>query len=351
MDMKEALTRLTAAPGVTGNERAGAADIAEEYFRRYTDDVWRSTMGNVYARVGSGKPVVMFAAHMDEVGMVVDGIEDNGMLRIRSVAGVDPRVLPGSEVLVYGHGGEKLPGVIGAVPPHLLGNTDKDAAYKITDLACDIGYPAQRVRELVDVGDSVTFAPFSPAELKNGRVAGKTFDDRALVTAMIEALDILSRRKFEGTAVFCATVQEERGGFGAKTGAFELNPDLAIAIDVCHAPTPGTDPLDTTEIEKVAITRGSNLHEKMVERIISVCDEENIPYDIDVAMGPTGTDAWDIQIERGGIATGLFSLPLRYMHTSVECIDMKTLKNCAKVMAGFVCSVGDKWEEELCSID
>ena len=349
MDMKEALTRLTTAPGVTGNECAGAADVAEEYFRRYTDDVWRGTAGNVYARMGSGKPVILFAAHMDEVGMIVEDIEENGMLRIRSVAGVDPRVLPGSEVLVYGR--ETLPGVVGAIPPHLLGNTDKNAAYKLTDLCCDIGYPPEKVKELVAVGDFVTFAPFPPVEVKNGRMAGKTFDDRALVTAMIEAMDILSKRKFDCTVVFCATVQEERTGFGSKSGTFEIDPDMGIAVDVCHAPTPGTEPLDTVDMDKIAVTRGSNLHPKMVERIISVCDDMNIPYDIDVCMAHTGTDAWEMQIERGGVPTGLFSLPLRYMHTNVECIDMETLKNCARVMAGFVCSIGADWEETLCSID
>ncbi len=346
MDMFKALSDLTVAKGVTGNERA-AAKVVEGYFKAATPDVFYTTAGNLCARIGSGKPVVLFMSHMDEVGMMVTYIEDNGMLRIRSVAGVDPRVLPGSPVMVYGHDTQPIPGVVGAIPPHLLDGDEKEA-YKIYDMVCDVGMSAERVRELIAVGDNVTFAPLPPVKLKNDRVAGKTFDDRALVVAMLEAMDILARRKLDCTAVFCASVQEERGGIGAITGTHAVDPDIGIAADVCHAPTPGTKDIETAPMDNVCFTRGSNLHPGVVDRLCAVAKEQNIPYSVDVEMGHTGTDAWEMQLERGGVPCGLISLPLRYMHTSVECIDMNTLKNCAKVMAGFVESISADWEDMLC---
>ncbi|MEG1548677.1 MAG: M20/M25/M40 family metallo-hydrolase [Clostridia bacterium] len=344
MDMFKALSDITTAPGITGNE-CSAADVIEGYFKASTPSVFRDVAGNLYARIGSGKPTVLVMAHMDEVGMMVTMIEDNGMLRLRSVAGVDPRVLPGSEVLVFGR--QTLPGVIGAIPPHLLGE-DKNEAYKIDELCCDVGLPVNKVRELVAVGDFITFAPFAPVKLQNGRIAGKTFDDRALVVSMMEAMDILSHYKLNCTAIFCASVQEEKGGLGAFTGTYNANPDIAIAVDVCHAPTPGTDEFRTAPMDKVIFTRGSNLHPGVVDMLSATAKEQNIPHDFDVAMGHTGTDAWEIQIGRGGVATGLASLPIRYMHTSVECMDMETLKNCAKVLAGFIMGIGADWEEKLC---
>ena len=207
MDIFKAISDLTTLPGVTGNE-AAVSRAVQGYFRAHTDDVWIDAMGNTYGRIGNPDgPTLLVMAHMDEVGMMVTDIEENGMLRLRSVAGVDPRVLPGSEVRVFGR--ETLPAVVGALPPHLQNTDDKDKAYKIDDLVCDTGLPAERVRALVQVGDNVTFAPFPPMKLKNNFIAGKTFDDRACIVCMLEAMDILKNYKLHCNVVFCASVQEE----------------------------------------------------------------------------------------------------------------------------------------------
>ena len=173
MDIFKAISDLTTLPGVTGNE-AAVSRAVQGYFRAHTDDVWIDAMGNTYGRIGNPDgPTLLVMAHMDEVGMMVTDIEENGMLRLRSVAGVDPRVLPGSEVRVFGR--ETLPAVVGALPPHLQNTDDKDKAYKIDDLVCDTGLPAERVRALVQVGDNVTFAPFPPMKLKNNFIAGDVY--------------------------------------------------------------------------------------------------------------------------------------------------------------------------------
>jgi endoglucanase len=348
MDVFEALSAMTTTPGVTGNEVA-VSEVVKGYYRAYTDDIFIDNMGNTYARIGEGGPTLLVMAHMDEVGMMVTYIEENGMLRVRSVAGVDPRVLPGSEVLV--HGKKALNAVIGAVPPHLQNDGDNNNAYTADDLVCDTGLAADEVRALVNVGDNVTFRLVPPMKLKNNIIAGKTFDDRACIAMMLETMDILKSRKLNCKVVFCASVQEECGGGGAMAGGYNIRPDLAIAIDVCHAPTPGTKQFDTMDMDKVSAAYGANIHPKVFDMIKASAEDQNIPYEMDVAVAATGTDAWDLQIQAGGIPCGLISLPLRYMHTSVEVISLDTLKNCAKVIAGVAANLSGNMEEKLCLDD
>ncbi len=344
MDYIETLSALTSAAGTSGNE-GGAAAVAEGLFRKYTEDVWRDPLGNVYARIGSGKPVVLVCAHMDEIGMMVASIEDNGMLRMARVGGIDPRVLPGSEVVV--HGKTDLPGVIGAIPPHLLG-ADRDAAYQLEELACDIGYPVERVKELVSVGDTITFQPLKPLKLQNELVASKTMDDRALVSCMCDAMEMLKSRLLSCTVVFCATVQEEVGCFGAAAAGYHVNPDIGIAMDVSHAPTPDAPTYRTTPIDKVCMTRGGNIHPGVFQMLSDAAKRCNIPFEPTVVLGGTGTDARALQLQQSGIPTGLLELPLKYMHTSVEVGSLETLHNCAKILTECFAAIGDGWEDALC---
>lgn len=349
MDMFQIITELTTTPGVSGNEDA-VCDVIKKWFRTYTDDVWSDVMNNTYARFGNPDgPTILLMAHMDEIGLMVADIEDNGMVRLYNVAGVDPRVLPGSEVQI--NGVEPVPAVVGALPPHLQKNGDNTKNYAIEDLLCDTGLPAEEVRQLVRIGDTVSFKPFPPMKLKNNTIAGKTFDDRACVVALMEVMEELKNYKLECNVVVCASIQEENGLKGGITGAHAIDPDMAIAIDVCHAPQPGAKPTDYTDFDKVSIARGGNIHPKIFEQLKTSAKEQNISYDTDVMFAQTGTDAWTIQTQRGGIPTGLISLPLRYMHTSVEVISLDTLKNCAKVIAGMVKAIGPDWEETLCLDD
>lgn len=349
MDIFQAISDLTTLPGVTGNEVA-VAEVLKGYFRAYTDDVWIDVSGNCYARMGNKEgPTLLIMAHMDEVGLMVTDIEENGMLRLHNVAGVDPRVLPGSEMMV--HGKKRLPAVIGAMPPHLLSAADQQNNYKLADLVCDTGLPAEEVKALVSVGDNVTFALFPPMELKNGFIAGKTFDDRACVVAMLYAMELLKNVKLNCNLIFCGSTQEEGPNFGATCGSWNTDPDMAIAIDVCHAPQPGAKPTDYVEFDKVSITCGSNVNPKMYKWLGEAADECNIDWEADPCMGHSGTDAHRMQVARGGVATGIVSLPLRYMHTSVEVISMDTLKKCGKVLAAFAASIGEDWEEKLCLDD
>lgn len=344
MDYMETLAALTAAPGPSGNE-GGAAAVVEGLFRQHTDDVWYDPLGSVYARLGSGQPVVLVCAHMDEIGMAVASIEENGMLRLARVGGVDPRVLPGSEVVV--HGSRALGGIIGAVPPHLLGDK-RDKAYLFEELSCDIGYPAEAVRELVNVGDIITFAPEPPLRLNNNIVSCKTMDDRALISCMCDAMELLKSRVLRCTVIFCATVQEEPGCYGAAAAGYHADPDIAIALDVGHAPTPDAPTYRTVPIDKISMTRGGNIHPGMYTMLSDAARRCNVAFETNITMGGTGTDARALQLQRNGIATGLLELPLKYMHTSVEAGSLDTLHNCAKLLVEFFAGLGDGWEEALC---
>lgn len=343
MDYLQVLARLTSAPGVTGHE-ARAADEAQALFGRFSHDVWRDVSGSVFCRVGQGAPVVLIAAHTDEIGMMVTDILEGGFLRFGSVAGVDPRVLPGSELLVDGR--ETLRAVVGALPPHLVQGYEKN--YRFDELYLDVGLPQARVRELVRVGDVVRFDAAAPLALKNDRIAGKTLDDRAHVAVMARALELLKDRNLHCTAVFCATVQEEFSGLGAKTGAYQIRPDIAVAIDVTHARMPSATEFESFDFDKVVLTKGSNAHPKLFSLIEDAAKEMNVPYDAEIAIGHSGTDAWDMQVAGCGAASAILSTPVRYMHTSVETLCTKTLDNHAKVLVQLLCSLGPDWEEKLC---
>ena len=342
MDVAAFLEEICALPGFSGMEGTVAARIAEE-FKKYSDDVHIDKMGNVRAIMGQGEPRVMVAAHMDEVGLLVSTVEDNGFIRLYDTYMLDPRILPGSEVTVWGK--EPLYGVIGVKPPHLTNGPHKAAT--VDELAVDVGLPAEEVRQLVKTGDMVTFkVPMT--KLMNNRVAYKTFDDRACVACMILAMKELSEQKLHCTVEFVATVQEEVGCRGAKVSSYDIDPVMAVAFDVCHAITPGTDPWDTVPIEKVSVAMGPTIHPAMFKRMCDTARDLKVDIQVEPSFGRTGTDADSIFKTRMGIPTCLLSLPLSYMHTMVETISLNTCKETGRLLAGFLRSIDEKWEEWLC---
>ena len=347
MDNISVLNRLVTAKGVTGFEHAGITETVLGLFREFTEGfedakVYSDVNGNAYAEIGSGEPCVMIVAHMDEIGMAVSGMEKNGMLRIVSVAGVEPRVLPGSFVRICGR--EELTGVVGAIPPHLT--ESKDKAYKWEELTVDLGLGYDRVKELVSIGDRVTFAPDPVLELKNGFVSSKTLDDRALVFAELYALELLKKRRFKGRVVMCASVNEEKTGLGARTCSWRVKPDMALVMDVTFGRSACSP--DEFKMDKIALAVGPNIHPKVFERLKNAADSAKIEWEYEPCMGATGTDATDVQISGLGVPCALISPPLRYMHTCAETISMDTLLSCGKLCAEFVTDISDDWRDSLC---
>ena len=343
MDLQKVLSEAAALCGPSGHEES-VANYFAELFRPYVDEVTVDSMYNVIAhRKGTG-PKVMLAAHMDEIGMLVTKIEDDGSLRLGNIGGVDPRILPACRVWV--HGREKLFGTIGALPPHLLSADDRESNYRMDKLHVDVGLPAEKVRELVRIGDLVTFNNASTA-LMNHQFAAKTMDDRACVTMLALTAEKLQMLKCDADIYFVGSTQEEVGCRGAETAAFAVDPDLAIALDVDHAATPGAPAGATVPLDALVSTIGPFIQPKLEERLEACAKKHHVKLNTAVAGRWTGTDADEISISRAGIPTVLLSLPEKYMHTTVETIDLQVLEEGSRLMAHFLSELDAGWEDDL----
>jgi len=343
------LKELVEAHGVTGFEHE-AAKVVEKYFLPYSDEIKIDKMGSLYA-IKKGKAdnpkKIMLAAHMDEIGLMVKKIDDKGFIQFTNVGGVDQRTLLTQEVII--HGKKDLFGVIGSKPPHILEASEREKSVKMEDMLIDVGLPKEEVEKYVSIGDSITIRR-KLLNLQNDMVAGKALDDRAGVAVMYECLKELSHMKHDCDVYAVATVQEEVGYRGAIPATFEISPDIGIAIDVGFGSTPELPKDETADLGKgPCIGFGANIHPKVYERLVKVAKEYNIPYQQDIYPGATGTDAWGMQVTRGGVSTGLISIPLRYMHTSVETVQISDIKNAGKLLAYFIVSLnGEDLEEMLC---
>ncbi|NLZ92637.1 MAG: M42 family metallopeptidase [Firmicutes bacterium] len=346
-NVKEFLREICEAPGVSGYEQP-VAQLIKEYMSSYADETRQDRLGNlIFLKKGSGedRPRILLAAHMDEIGFMITKIEKNGFLRFSAVGGIDPRTIIGQEIILYGK--EILPGVIGAKPPHIINEEERGKAYEMEDLFIDLALPEERVRKLVSVGD-IAIIRREVLDLAGSSLSGKAMDDRAGVAVLLVCLKELQKLHHRADVYAVATVQEEVGVRGATTATYGIVPDLGIAVDVTHGEMPGVPEHETCRLSKgPAITIGPNIHPRMGEELINIAKEYGIPYQIETAAGPTGTDARAIQVTRGGIPAGLVSIPLRYMHTSVELLDMEDVKLSGRLLAYFISTVDRAFVEGL----
>lgn len=347
LDTKEFLKKMVEATGVSGYEES-VGNIIREVFAGVADEVTGDTLGNVIALKrgeGENRPKVMLASHMDEIGLMVTKIEEKGFLRFTSIGGVDQRTLVSQEVRVHGRG--DITGIIGMKPPHLMTSEEGQIAIKMQDMVIDLGLTEPEVKALVAVGDLVTIKRnFIP--LCGDFAAAKAMDDRAAVAAMHYCLLELKRLRHTADVFAVSTVQEEVGARGALVSAYHVKPDIGIAIDVCHGEMPGVPEQDTAPLGKGPnLALGANIHPKLFERLSELAKEHNIPFTLDPVPGPTGTDAWVMQVTRSGVPTALVSLPLRYMHTSVETLSIGDIKLTGRLLAYFVASVDREFVEGL----
>lgn len=343
--MNELIKKLSDMRAISGFEYRISENI-KELFAPYSDEVYIDALGNVTAVKRCGRenaPKVMIEAHMDEIGLMVKDIDERGFITFVNVGGVDSRILPSAEVVV--HGKEDIPGVIGAKPPHLQSAGECAKSAKITDMAIDVGMSKAEVEKNVSVGDSITL-PQSWGLLDGGQFSGKSLDDRASVAILIEVMRRIDKIKLDVDVYAVAAVQEEVGCRGAQTAAYSINPTAAVAIDVCHGITPDNSYNAFEAGSGVVISMGPNIHPLMQKRLSATADRYNIKTSLDVDGGDTGTDAWTIQIARCGIPTALLSIPLKYMHTSVETLDIADVEGAASLLTFFI---QDFCEEEwLC---
>lgn len=340
--LTDSLIRLSGIHGTSGHEDAMRAHIARE-FQKLTDAVEITPHGSVIGirraaraktRRASAAPRLLVEAHMDEIGLIVTDIRD-GFIRFAEIGHWDPRVLPSQNVLV--HGRKTLPGVVGSRPPHVLSADERKRALALDELFIDVGMSDARVRELVSVGDTITLDRVA-MPLENSFYAGKAFDDRASLAALLEFLKQLQNAAHAWDIYAVANVNEEDSAvyLGAQTAAYAIQPHIAICLDVTHAQQVGLhdDALPQAGAGP-CIARGANIHPFVFEKLRQTARQKNIPHQITVYGGDTETNAWMMQVTGDGIPTGLLEIPLRYMHSSVETIALPDVAQLAELLTAF----------------
>lgn len=351
LDIKEHLRSLVEAHAPSGHE-APVRGILREAWDDLVDDMEEDKLGSLIGikrattKRAKNKPArrIMLAAHMDEIGMMVREVRD-GFIFVHRISGVDNRVMLAQTVLV--HGREPLQGVVASVPPHLLTAKARKKYPSFDELIIDVGLPAEKVHELVREGDLITLdVPL--VDLQGKRVAAKAMDDRACVAAVTVCLDALKGMQHSWDVYATATVQEETGLLGATTAAYQIQPDIAIALDVGFAPQSGVNNDDTIEIGKgPGLGLGANFHDKLRQKIKDTADYHEIKVQDDVIPAASGTDAWAIQVSREGIPTALLEVAIRNMHSPVETLDLKDIERCGRLMAHFIADLADDFLETI----
>lgn len=329
--MKDRLFQLCAAQGVPGAEKTAAraaAGFLEAFARVHMD-----ASGNVIGEIDGAGPHLLLDAHIDQVGMIVTGVDAEGFLQIDQCGGIDARTLAGHEVTVWGI--EPLYGVVCSTPPHLSKPEDSSIG-KITEMAVDIGLPADAARERVRPGDRVTLRR-APRELLGGLLSAPSLDDRAGVAAVLRCLELLKEKAHSCRLTVVFSTQEEVGGGSAGCASFAAEAAEAIAVDVSFAMTPDAPRHKCAEIGKgTMIGIAPTLNAEMSRRLETLARARHIPYQIEVMNGKTGTNADEIAAAGAGTRVGVLSIPLKYMHMGIEMIDPQDVESTARLLAAYI---------------
>jgi endoglucanase len=343
----EFLKMLLDSPGPSGFETAPAGVWRKEA-QRFADDVQGDVSGNSIAALNpDATPRIMFAGHIDEIGLMIVHVDDDGFLYFSTIGGWDSQVLVGQRVVIATKKG-LVDGVIGKKAVHLINGDDKNSATKVKDLWIDVGAKSKTdALKRVRVGDAAVLA--APAmELPNGKLVSRSIDNRIGAFVVLEALRRLAARKPKAGVYAVATAQEEIAwtGGGARTSAAELDPKVAVVVDVTHA-------TDHPNVEKKehgdfklgggpVLSRGSAVNPVVFEMLVETAEKEKIPFAIQAAPRDTGTDADSIFTAQRGIPTGLVSVANRYMHSPCEMVDVQDLELAARLLAAFARRVSQK---------
>ena len=327
MNIKETLFELSNAVSI-GNITE-ASDIAYKKLSKHVKAIQNGI--TVVGKIESdSNHTLMLEAHIDEVGFVVTDIDANGFLTVKNCGGIDLRSLPARTVTV--HGKEKVTGVFCATPPHLGGPKEYDdiSALKIDTLL------GEKAKEVISIGDFVTFNT-KASDLCGSRIVGKSLDNRAGVACLLELAERLCDKKLPFNIVFAFTDQEELGCRGAQTASFDISPDEAIVIDVSFADAPDVPSNDCGKLGGGAMIGMSPVLDRGIsKKLVSVAKGNNLSYQTEVMGGKTGTNGDVISISKSGVKTGLVSIPLRNMHSDVEIIDVKDIKNVCDLLEKYI---------------
>lgn len=334
--LKNMIFYLSESNGTSGAE-SEISDIIKKYVSAFAE-VKTDKFGNVTADLPSGSKTILLDAHMDRIGMIVTAIEDGGFVRVAKCGGMDARVLAAQDVIIWGK--KPVYGVVTSTPPHLSTPEDAKKAKDFDSVLIDTGLTKDEAKKLILPGDRIT-VKCPHGELENNRIFGAALDDRAGCATIIRAAELVSDHKDRPSVKLLFSGQEETGGDGAVTGSFNLEADECISVDVSFADAPDMPSEKCGKLGKgPMIGFAPVLDRKISGKLKEIAENKNIPYQFEVMGDSTGTNADDIAISKGGIKTGLVSIPQRNMHTGVEIISLDDVENSARLIAEYILGGG-----------
>ncbi len=336
MTLKELIVSLCSLMSVSGNERRSGEALCRLVGGVF-DEHKTDAVGNHLFIKKCGRPnapKILIDTHFDEIGMMVTGIREGGFVTVTNIGGVDTRILPASEVYIYGK--ETILGVFAAKAPHLSTPADREKLDTLSDMLIDTGYSKEELEELCPIGTPVGFKPIF-AELCNDRLAGKAFDDKACGACAIFGIDAVRKQDLAGDVYFLFSAFEETGMTGARVAGFGIRPDYALVVDVTHAAVPEIkDHYLPPFGSGVAVAASPITNRRLTAMTAELCRAGNIPYTVDACPGGTGTNANVLGISADGIPTALCSLPIKSMHTSAEVLSMEDARALRSVVSAFI---------------
>ena len=345
-DWEKDLRQITDLYGLSGEE-SPVLQWIQQNISPYVDETYINGLGSYIAiKKGNGlsKARLMISAHMDEIGFVVGSILERGFIRVEPRGGVDPKILQAQECWIRDIQGEKIPCVFSTVPPHLIQPEERSKVPSYDTLILDTGLEENEVRQRIHIGSGIVFK--SPLiELQPEHFAGKTLDDRSCVVISMAVANELASILHDWDIYFVFSSQEEVGTKGAGTSAWDINPNVAIALDVGFGSQNGYEGLPLGKGPGIGI--GPNFTPKIVTDLCNCARTKNIPFTLEPAARPGGTDAGSIQIVRSGVPTALLSLPLRYMHTPVEVLNVKDCKFIVDLLTTYIKTLDNEYLEGL----
>ena len=336
--LKSSLFKLAQADGMPGAETT-AAEVAKGELEKFMQ-VEKDVLGNVVGKIGGKGPHILLDAHLDQIGLIVTAIDEKGFIRFDRCGGADVRVLPAHEVLVWGE--KTLYGLVCSMPPHLTKAESAGKAKPADELAIDVGMDKKSLSKIVKPGDRISLKG-PQGELLGGRVFSPTLDDRAGVASVLRCLEILKDKEHGCRLTVLFSTQEETSGSGAKVASYKAEADEAIAVDVSFACAPGLLKEKCADLGGgTMVGVAPTLDRGMSKDLINLAQRENIPYQVEVMGGRTGTNAHSIQNSGKGLKMALLSLPLRNMHTAVEVADLEDIESTARLMAAYILERGQE---------
>ena len=336
MTLNELIVSLCGLPTVSGSERRSTGAL-QGLIGAAFDEMQVVAVGNhlFVKRCGrKNAPKILIDTHLDEIGMMVNGYRDGGFLTVVNVGGVDTRILPAGEVIVYGK--EMLYGVVAAEPSHLLAQAEADKLKPITDMVIDTGYPREELEQLAPLGTPVGFKPVY-GQLADGRIYGKAFDDKACGACAVFGIDAVPREELAGDVYFLFSAFEETGSAGARVASFGIRPDYALVMDVTHAATPDAKDRSLSPMGSgISIATAVICDRKLTRMSMELCRNAHIPFVPEAAAGNTGTNANVVNNAAEGIPTVLWSMPIKSMHSATEVLALEDAKALAQGVREFV---------------